>query len=386
MTEMARRLGRLNFNFRRVPKADVVVVDSDTSEWLSQYFPKSRVLIVEIDSGHRYFWTLMTCLLLGQTTIDHYIARVINRSGSSLAISIQDNFLPLFKLKRRLTRARVVLIQNGHRTARRDLFDSGKLPSPGDTQVDCYMCFNDAVGKQIAAFTNSPVLTIGSFRSNHVKSFQSCFSAVSYISTYNPEVSFDFAYSSPNTPVSFSYGSLLQQRLAVLTEVAKFCSNEQLELIILGKRGHDLAHSEYRYYKQVLRDIKFTYFPRLKLEDNYQRVDQSWITVSTSSTLGYESLGRGNRTAIFQADSHLLGDSSLAIGWPIKLPQEGPFWSTSCTTTRIAEVLHFLNSTTNNEWDATRQLVSEVIPEFDPGNHRFVDYLKDFGARSIRVD
>jgi surface carbohydrate biosynthesis protein len=381
--ELARRLARLNFNFRRVPKADVVVVDSDTSEWLSQYFPKSRILVVEIDSGRRYFWTLMACLFLGQTTIDHYIARVINRSGSSLAISIQDNFLPLFKLKRRLTKAKVVLIQNGHRTARRDLFDSDKMPSPGDMQVDCYMCFNDAVGNQVAAFTNSPVLTIGSFRSNHVRSFQSCFPTISYISTFNPGVSSDFAYGAPNTSDSFSYGSLLQHRLAILTEVAKFCSNEHLEFVILGKCSHDLAHSEYHYFRQALGDIEFTYFPRLKLEDNYQRVDQSWITVSTSSTLGYESLGRGNRTALLQADSHLLGDSSLAIGWPIKLPQEGPFWSTSCTPARIAEVLHFLNSSTNDEWDATRQLVSKVIPEFDPGNLRFVDYLKDFGARSI---
>jgi surface carbohydrate biosynthesis protein len=381
--ELARRLARLNFNFRRVPKADVVVVDSDTSEWLSQYFPNSRILVVEIDSGRRYFWILMACLFLGQTTIDHYIARVINRSGASLVTSIQDNFLPLFKLKRHLTKAKVVLIQNGHRTARRDLFDLDNMPSPGDMQVDCYMCFNDAVGNQVAAFTNSPVLTIGSFRSNHVRSFQSCFPTISYISTFNSEVSSDFAYGATNTSGSFSYGSLLQHRLAILTEVAKFCSSEHLEFVILGKCRHDLAHSEYDYYKQALGDIKFTYFPRLKLEDNYQRVDQSWITVSTSSTLGYESLGRGNRTALLQADSHLLGDSSLAIGWPIKLPQEGPFWSTSCTPARISEVLHFLNSSTNDEWDATRKLVSKVIPEFDPGNLRFVDYLEDFGARSI---
>ena len=381
--ELARRLARLNFNFRRVPKADVVVVDSDTSEWLGQYFPKSRILVVEIDSGRRYFWTLMACLFLGQTTIDHYIARVINRSGSSLAISIQDNFLPLFKLKRHLTKAKVVLIQNGHRTARRDLFDSDKMPSSGDMQVDCYMCFNDAVGKQVAALTNSPVLTIGSFRSNHVRSFQSCFPTICYISTFNPEVSSDFDYGAPNTSESFRYGSLLQHRLAILTEVAKFCSNEHLKLVILGKRRHDLAHSEYHYYKQALGDIKFTYFPRLKPEDNYQRVDQSWITVSTSSTLGYESLGRGNRTALLQADSHLLGDSSLAIGWPTKLPQEGPFWTTSCTSARVEEVLNFLNSATNEEWGISRQLVLNAIPEFDPGNLRFVDYLKDFGARSI---
>ena len=381
--ELARRLARLNFNFRRVPKADVVVVDSDTSEWLGQYFPKSRILVVEIDSGRRYFWTLMACLFLGQTTIDHYIARVINRSGSSLAISIQDNFLPLFKLKRRLTKAKVVLIQNGHRTARRDLFDSGKMPSPGEMQVDCYMCFNDAVGNQVATFTNSPVLTIGSFRSNHVPKRVAQPKVLSYVSTYHPGVALDFTFRRSEEGTVATYRDVLDHRMMILQSIAKFCELNGITFQILGKRSYESAKLEENYYRELLSGTVFTYLARTQPEDNYRRSDASWITVSTSSTLGYESLGRGNRTALLQADSHLLGDSSLAIGWPIKLPHEGPFWSTSCTPARIAEILHFLNSSTNDEWDATRQLVSKAIPELDPGNLRFVDYLKDFGARSI---
>lgn len=383
LAELAGRLRRLNFSFKRVPKVDVVIIDSDTSEWLSQYFPKSKVLVVEIDSGYRYFWPLITCLLSGQTKIDSYIARVINCSGASLAISAQDNFLPLFKLKKRLIRAKIVLIQNGHRTTRRDLFDPDRTPARKEMKVDCFMCFNEAVGNQVVELTGSPVLAIGSFRSNHVSKGVAQSKVLSYVSTYHPEVALDFTFRTREEVAVATYKSILDHRMMILQSVVRFCELHGMTLQILGKRSCESAKLEEEYYREVLSETDFTYLSRTQPEDNYQRTDASWITVSTSSTLGYESLGRGNRTALLQSDSHLLGDSSLAIGWPTKLPQEGPFWSTSCTPARIAEVLDFLNSSTNEEWDTARQLVLKAIPEFDPGNIRFVDYLKDFGARSI---
>ena len=115
--------------------------------------------------------------------------------------------------------------------------------------------------------------------------------------------------------------------------------------------------------------------PRLGISTQYHQTDQSRLVVSTSSTLGYESLGRGNRTAIFQPDSILLQDPSLQFGWPDVDEPEGAFWSTSATADRIVKILNTLISDSDSQWQATLDLYKNVLPMYDQGNSTLVTSL-----------
>lgn len=373
------RFARLRFEFGRVPKADICIIDSDSASLLRRYFPDKKVLTIEVGIARRYFFPLLACLFRGQSTIDAYIARVINRSKASLALSLQDNLVPLFKVKPRLKYARIALIQNGVRAGFNDLFSSAKVVDT-KLEVDYYLSFTNAVEDQIHEFASARVETIGSFRSNVFAKAPSVRGVLSYISTYNPEVPLRTAISVDLSTPAVTYEDVLARRIEILEIVAEYMVSLGYRLGILGKQGGSNAVLEEAFYRDRLPTIHFTYQPRDNYGDNYQRVDESWISVSTSSTLGYESLGRGNRTGIFQGDSILLGDSSLRFGWPAQLPPEGPFWSTTCTKERIVEVLELLHHSDDSEWSTVREEFAHLIPNLDSGNSRFVNLFKEFGA------
>jgi len=111
--------------------------------------------------------------------------------------------------------------------------------------------------------------------------------------------------------------------------------------------------------------------------------DASQIVVSTGSTLGLESLSRGNRTAIFNRLPDIIGEPSQRFGWPQVLSGEGPFWSISCSSERITAVLTDLYQFTDDKWTETVTQYRDVLPIYDPGNTQFVKTLAVFGARSL---
>lgn len=377
------KLSKLRLDFHRVPRCDIAIVDSDTSEFLSSYFPNKKILVFEFDSGSRFFWPLLLCVIRGRYRIDDYIAQVINQSRATLALSFQDNFIPLLKVQEKLNNALFVLIQNGHRTNLGDLFDPIHKVMRRNTKVGYFMCFNKSICSKIEETVHANTLIIGSFRSNHVPKQSTRTRRLSYISTYHPDVPSDFVYVGRALESPISYQDVLMYRIRILRTVADFCTDNDLELVILGKRSDESAEIEKQFYRRHLQGINFIYSARVSTESNYQLCDTSWITVSTSSTLGYESVARGNRTAIFQSDCNLLQDESLKIGWPAQLAPEGPFWSTSTSSERIYQVLTLLNSVTDSEWGNLRNEMVDAMPDFDPGNLRFVESLRLFGAKPI---
>jgi surface carbohydrate biosynthesis protein len=374
------RLKQLRFDFDRVPKVDIVIVFSGDPEEFPNYFPGLTVLLVDIDAGQRKFFPFFGSILKRNLRLAGYLAEVVNKAGAQLVISNQDNLLELFRVKPLLRKAELVLIQNGTRSLRTDLADV-VASSRDNLSVSSYLGFNEAQGSWMRELFRGDYLAIGSFRSNHVARVGSPQNLISYISTFNPEVSKHHKVVSRDGR-AVTYGDILDYRLNTLRIIQNLSADVGCALRILGKRIGTDANAEYGFYRENLGSDSFEFISKRDRYANYSLCDESRLVVSTSSTLGLESLGRGNRTLLLNEDASRLGDTSLNFGWPESLPQSGPFWLSSITKKEVIQRFSDLWTREENEWKHDLAPYQRFLPKHDPGNSLFCEKLRHFGAQS----
>jgi surface carbohydrate biosynthesis protein len=92
-----------------------------------------------------------------------------------------------------------------------------------------------------------------------------------------------------------------------------------------------LRSEEEAYFSNILYSkVEFVDF-----ESAYDAVDSTSLSVTIDSTLGYESIARGNKTSVFSVRGTLLGIDDQRFGLPGSLSDVGPFWI------NIPEIEHF---------------------------------------------
>jgi len=380
LSQVLQRLRTTSLEWRLPKRVDILIAFTDTANQLMSYFPDQRIRVLDLESPRRNAWMLLLAALRGSFRVDGYIAAWTSFTRASLVLSAQDNFQPLWNLRRKKD-VSLALVQNGLRAPHSNVMPVSKqVPDSPTKGVDFYFCFNDLMKPLLRKSVTANFIALGSFRSNAAPLLRpSETRSIAYISTLRTDLPLDHIVLTDSDNNCVRYGDILDSRIAILREVVTFCINNELGLRILGK---DLNHaSEHAFYLQRLQGVTFEFIPRHPNRYQHQGCDAARLTVSTSSTLGLESLSRGNRTIILNELSLLLDQPFQRFGWPKELPDEGRFWSTSCSPARIQEILRDVNDLSDIQWKLVVDPYREVLPVWDPGNAQFVEALRTFGAR-----
>lgn len=379
LIKLVRRAKRLSLVWSTPPTCDVLIAFSDSANSIQNYFNGRKCLTLNIDEGERYVWMMIRSILKGRRGLDGYISEVALKSKARIIISMQDNLSALYRVRQWLPDTPVALIQNGLRSIRGDLHSVIRSSDVTQWHIDYYFGFTQESCDHVGTLASNRI-PIGSFRSNCTpKSPRAKDAVLSYISTLRTDIPMTTLIGDVEKSTSTTYEDILQERLRILREVLRIGQSLGLHSRILGKGPEH--HAEELFYREHLQGFDFEFVPRIDISTQYLQVDRSTITVSTSSTLGYESLARGNRTAVLHPDSQILQDPSLRFGWPIEMAPEGSFWSTSASSLRINEVLRFVYSATDLQWRAVINQAASALPRFDPGNTRLVHELSRWGAQ-----
>jgi surface carbohydrate biosynthesis protein len=133
-------------------------------------------------------------------------------------------------------------------------------------------------------------------------------------------------------------------------------------------RGRAAADREREYYERLL-GASCQFSEWREMSSAYDAIDRAEVTVSIDSTLGYESIARGNKTAMFSIRSRLLEVPGLTYGWPEEWPDEGPFWTNLPDPAIFERILDHLFSLDAQQWRAERDRSGFAsIMIHDPGN------------------
>jgi surface carbohydrate biosynthesis protein len=238
--------------------------------------------------------------------------------------------------------------------------------------------FGRAVGTLYSKYISGEIVPIGSFKNNSVPISATESKSIAYVSTYRPGISKDFVVpdSSPSNPVT--YQQITARRERVIIYVAEYCKKHQKQFVIVGK-DEDFSE-ENLYYQKLLENYPWKLEPRLTSMNSYEVLNKSEIVVFTSSTLGYEALARGKKTAAFLIDAKLLDAQALRFGWPAVVADEGKFWTHQLEEKRFAEILDYLTSVSDSDWEKVRAEAMHEIINFDPGNSQFVEMVQSLRA------
>jgi surface carbohydrate biosynthesis protein len=367
---LLKSLARLRWRFKKPKQRDVLLYFKTGTDVISPYFAPNEFQVLDLRESEVNIAIAIRCLLTRDLSSDNYAREFIKAAKPKLILTFIDNFPPYYLLKSQFPDIEVWLIQNGVRSDRGDLFGLLKATSSSRTyQIDKMYVFGAAIGKKYLEYISGETVVHGSLKNNLVSISPPKKNTVAYISTYRPgqKRSFVVPESQPEQPIT--YEQIVTRRETVILWLAEYCKENQLQLKIVGKDEN--PQREENYYRSLLKNYKFEFVARRQASSSYEAIDRSEFVVFTSSTLGYESLARGKRTAALMLDAEIIGAEALKFGWPAKLQDDGPFWTHQLNEVRLYEILDFLREVDDAEWDKIRtQAIKDVIV-FDPGNSKF---------------
>ena len=346
---------------------------------IAPYFSPDEFQALDLREHEVNLWVAMRCLLGRNLSAQNYALTYIKIVKPKLVITFIDNFPAFFQVKNHFPNITTVLIQNGVRVDPRDLFETNSEASGLHKNfVDKMFVFGSAIGATYGKYTQGEIVPIGSFKNNLVPITKSKTRTVAYISTYRSGLPRHTVIpdSLPGFPIQ--YGEIIDRREQAIIFLANFCQSNNLGLIIIGK--DEDFEGEKAYYDKLLKNCSWTIAQRQTTTINYAVVDESEIVVFTSSTLGYESLARGKKTAAFLIDAEIIDSPSIGFGWPVPLSDEGKFWTNRLDENRFEEILNYLLAASNDDWEKVRAETMREIINYDPGNTQFVALIQSLPA------
>lgn len=346
---------------------------------IAPYFTSDEFQVLDLRESEVNLWVALRCLLDRDLSAQNYALIYIKIVKPKLVITFIDNFPAFFQVKNHFPEITTVLIQNGVRVDPRDLFETASEASGSNKNcVDKMFVFGSAIGAIYAKYTDGEILPIGSFKNNLVPSTKSKTRTVAYISTYRSGLARTTVIpdSLPGFPIQ--YGEIVDRREQTIIFLANFCKKNDLGLVIIGK--DEEFEGEKNYYRGLLKDFSWTISQRQTSTINYEVLDESEFAVFTSSTLGYESLARGKKTAAFLIDAEIIDSPSIKFGWPVSLSDEGKFWTNRLDEKRFTEILDYLVNASSDDWEKIRSETMREIINYDPGNSQFVAMVQAMRA------
>ena len=367
-------------------QGEVLIYDAGNSAILLEYLNPWNPEILHIRGEKINMLVLLKSLFKKGKRSDAYIDCFIEKVHPRLIVTTIDNSPFFYKISKRHPNIKTLFLQNGLRGYFSDIFEIlENLDSDTISTffVDYMLVFGSEIGKKYSQYLKGKVLSAGSIKNNFVrKKYSPQPGVIAFIGEWvlgrrvsigENLFSFEDFWTRPDSIVIsclMNYASENNKRLVIIP------SSPQARNGYDSKTSSDLLSMEKDYYRQLM-DIEPEFSEFLDSYTSYQAVDSAEIVVTLESTLGYESVARCQKTALFQIRSTLLELSERSYGWPGNFPEEGPFWTNKPDPEIFTRILDYLFNVSDDQWKKDVESTNfSSLMEYDPGNTIFQSILK----------
>lgn len=366
---------------------------------LRNYITEKDFVVYENPREKLNFWVALRMLISGKRSEFAYYRAFLLFHRPDVVISLEDNNVTFYATKAVLRSCRSIAIQNGYRIkfshSRGSAFhtDLQRLSQLG---YDADVIITQ--GAQGTAFFRSLLpkskvtfLEVGSITNNAtVTKVMDAYAQpkrIVFISKF-PDLgqsiqSFDWnsEVRAFFNDISLTYSEYFKVDSIVSRACALVAREHALPFVVLGKRPQRVR-SEYEFFAEQLTGLEWTYLPGDSHSSSYESVRTGDIVINTDSTLGYELLARGHRTAFISARLSTAGHPAVKdyeFGYPVITQARGPFWTNDSSDSEIRRVLDFVMWADEAAWSRETELARKSIFRFDPGNSIFCQLLDKVG-------
>ena len=340
---------KLEFLFPK--KNKILFIGNHNVDLFEKNILKNCHTICELNSINIWVFILSLFRKYSDKLILNYYINFIKFTEPKLVITFLDNYYYFYLLKNFFIKEIFISIQNGWRGSTADFFDRDMLKKFKELKSDYILTFNDAIGDKFKQHVDCNNLTIGSFRSNLFKiNKPSKVNSLAFISSFRKkEIS------------GISYKDYFLSDKYIVNFLSKYCKENSLKFFILPcQDGND----EYNYYSESNIDVNI--LPKKNRYCSYEYIDQFKHVFGTDTSLGYESLFRGNRVGFFNIRKNFITNFNYAkkmddhnFLWPKKLQKEGPFWTHDKDINSIKRVVDFVVNSSDIEWKQAFSIIDK---------------------------
>jgi surface carbohydrate biosynthesis protein len=357
-------------------KGGVLIYDSFNAEMISEYIPATHIEVIYLDGDVVNVFCLIYAILDKSfwqgKFLKAYVRAYILLSKPMLVITFVDNDERFYSLSREFKNIKTMIIQYAWRGEHADIFE--RIEKKDHYKVDYMLVFGSAIGKKYGEYISGKVVPIGSFKNNIPKKVCEIKRGVVFISQYRKVRSNVFYTCFNGTEITRDM--FYEPERLVLNFLAEWCALNGKELIIVA-HSSDLDGMEREFYDECIGDFSFDFKSRESSLSSYSYIDQAEIVVFIDSTLGYESLARGNKTAAFTCRGKSIDSVSFNFGWPGVYPDNGPFWTNKIDTNEFNRVMDFLVNVDDKKWELCQKNYISEIMEYDQNNKKFQSILTE---------
>ncbi len=303
---------------------------------------------------------------------DPYFEFYINSISPDAVFCYTANYMQFYRINKN-KKIKYIAIQNGANLGKGQ-FQIYQKKIKKKYYCDYVFCYGELDKKLMSKVVDAKFYKIGSFVSNMIKKKKKFVNSISYISTYR-----DYKKYGKDSTIGrdMSFEIFYSTEQIILNFLNDFCKKKKIELKILGSnRSVGEYFKELNFYKKIILKKGWSYLPRKNFMSNYIESDQSRIVSFIDSSLGYESLGRYNKTAAFCVRGHHLKIKGFKFSAG-NLPKVGPFWSSNLDLKRCEKILNYLLNINQDQWLKIWDKYSDKICKFDPGNKIFFKTLME---------
>jgi surface carbohydrate biosynthesis protein len=358
-------------------KAEVLIYDASGAEILMPYLTNYSVVVMSVRGESINLPCLLQAMLKSAfwkgKPFNAYAEAFIDAVSPKVVITFIDNNVAFYEISKRFPTIKTIFIQNGCRGESGDIFDG--LVKSNKYHVDYMLVHGAAIGNHYLKYVSGQSIAIGSVKNNAViKQFTVTKDKVLFISQWQsePEGGATLYTEADGTPIYWK--EFYEAEVKVLEFLDKWCVENNKRLQICGCQK-DNDGPEKHFYADRLNRCEWKYIPKTDNYSSYKLIDDAEIVVFIDSTLGYESIARGKKSAGFSCRMAGTRPQLYVFGWPADIPNNGPFWTSDQNEVEFQRVMDYLNTVYSGDWAQTRQHYASELMEFDPGNTRFVALL-----------
>lgn len=358
-------------------KSSVLIFDSCNQHVLMDYVKKWNPEVLNVRGEKINIPIFIKSLFKGGSISEAYKDCFIRSVNPKLIMTFIDNDCSFYMLAQKHPKVKTLFIQNGLRGYYADVFEKFDKPisAKNDFKVHYMLTFGSVIGEEYKKHVNGTVVPIGSLKNNQVSQTQPPHQGwITFVSQWHENGFFmgDCFFSQ-----KVFFEDIDRPILQFLKNYAEK-NNKKLKIIPrnLSQGNSQMRLKEEAYYRDILK-IEPDFIEPQGIYPSYQAMDAAEVVVSVDSTMGYESVARGKKTAIFSTRTKLLNVQGLSYGWPGNFPDEGPFWTNNSSPESFNRIMDYLFNTSQDNWkkDVEESSFSSLMVS-DPGNSIFKSILK----------
>ncbi len=350
-------------------QSEVLIFDASRQVVLKEFLKGCSPEVLHLRGEQFNVPVLLASFFKRGSRADAYVDCFIEKVSPRLIVTYIDNNISFYTISKRHPGVKTLFIQNGSRGYYCDVFESLNKAEQSFLQklkVDYMLVFGSEIGKKYSRYVAGDTVLIGSIVNNGARKEKSPrLGVIAFVSQWRQSsginlggtfYSFDNFWRKPDDLI-----------IQCLINYARL-KNKQL-VIILGQRASDDLRSNEEAYFRKLMGSEPEFLCPLGSCAGYQAVDSAEVVVSLDSTLGYESIARGNKTAIFSIRGAFVNSLGLNFGWPADFPDAGLFWTNKPDLDGFVRILDYLFEVDGEQWrEDIRTSNFSSIMMYDPGN------------------